>query len=672
MKKTIILSFIFCFVSFSNVWAGYFDEFFPVQTSMIYNFDIAESKSFLNVIKDSNLDRIYNELMLCLNKKLSIDLIKDLKEISICFLEVKTNYLFAENLTPFVFINGNFKSKDTWLSIIEDIAGQEGKISTISFNGEEKTVFTAGKVQFIFLNDSILFIGVNGSSELLEKGKIFFRKAPQLLTKVSKMANTYLYFKKDFISRIPIASELFADTKSFDSVAVYIKDNKINFMTYIRDIRLIDEKISILNNSIYNFKKRYTEILEQEKMWLNNAPLSDFIKISKIIYSDALFKKVIDNIKLSTSFNFIIVSLPLENYIKEHVFIFFIDSIVSDLYFKLNDGVFKACSNNIFQILNAVTIYKEKEEENEEEEKVEDDDNDNDRDENENYTSRRLVESVAKSNNNGRFSMIFGLKTLLDNGLLVVEPLKPDPDCEYVFYHDSQFHQLKLVCMKHSFISKFKTVFGGIFRENYNPVGFERNLSKKIIIDSRNCYFYQKEISDSVEKYNKNHDSKMSKLDINTLLESGYLKKSVFNTNKICEYYSEGDLTTDDGCVSCKIHGPESYKIIMEEKIENMRTIRQINFSNVDYEAISEKDIEEIQNCSYNIKMINHEISRYNKAKNTVKITTDFNNSEISDLINKKLTYESNDEYISECKYYIEGDITNNGRVACKKHGYLK
>ena len=92
--------------------------------------------------------------MLRLNEKLSIDLIKDLKEISICFTNVKVGFVSIGIPAPLVFINGNFKSKDAWLSFIKslskDITGQEGKISSISIKGEEKTVFTAGKIQFIF------------------------------------------------------------------------------------------------------------------------------------------------------------------------------------------------------------------------------------------------------------------------------------------------------------------------------------------------------------------------------------------------------------------------------------------------------------------------------------------------------------------------------------------
>jgi hypothetical protein len=672
MKKSIFLLFIFCLISFSNVWAGSFDEYFPIQTNMIVNLDMAECKSYLDVIKDSKLDETYNEVMLCLNKKLSIDLTKDLKEISICFLKVRMGFLNIENSVPFIFINGNFKSKDSWSSIIKstalEITGQEVKNTNISINGEEKTVFTAGNIQFIFLNDSVLFIGVNGSSELLKKGEISFKKSPQHLTKVSEMAKSYLYFSKDLIWRIPVVSELFADTKTFDSVSIYIKDNKINIMTYVKDIRSIDEKINNLNDRIIKFKERYTKIFEEEKKWLKEAPLSEFIKISKIIYSDALFKKVIDNIKLSNSMNFIIVSLPLENYIKEHVFLFFINSMISDLYFKLNSGVFQACSANISQLTRALEAYKEM------------DNSDlyhsssifNKKDDDEYYTTRRLKEKVTKPNPSGRSMMILDTKTLLDNNCLEVEPLKPDPDCEYVLYREYELDRVNVLCMKHSFMQRFRHSFGDIFRDGYMPYAFKINQTKKEVIEARNCYYYQKEISDSVEKYNKSHDKKMSKLDINALIESGCLKKSVSDSKTNCEYYSEGDLTTDEACISCIIHGPESYKIDLEDKIGKKWKIRQINFSKVDCDTVSENDFKEIENCSFSIRMYTGGIYRYNQTKDSEKITTDLNDSVISELINKKFIWERDNKDNPECKYYIEGDFTNNGQVACKKHGYLR
>lgn len=679
MKKTIILLFIFSLISFSNVRAGSFDEFFPVQTSMIFNFDIAESKAYLDIAKNSMLNKSYNEVMLYLDKKLSVDFAKDLKEISICLIKVRMGFLSIENSVPFIFINGNFKSKEAWSSIIKAIAKetsrQEAEISSISINGEEKTVITAGNIQFIFLNDSVLFIGFNGSSELLKKGSISFTRTPQILTKVRKKANSYIFVNKDFVWRLPVVSELFASNKNSESVAVYFKDNNINFMTYVKDVRIIDEKIDDLKNSINKFKERYTDIFEKEKMWLKQAPLSEFIKISKTIYSDALFKKVIDNIKVSSNFNFVIVSLPLENYIKEHVFIFFLNNIISDLYLKFNEGVYQVCSANTSQLLKSVNAYNRNDNSDlyRHFSFIKDKKYDNDEDNtDEYYSNRRLKERITKPNISGRTTMILDVKTLLDNDCLMVEPVKPDPDCEYVLYRTSRFENLMVVCLKHSFISRFKPSFGKIFRENYIPGGFEINLNRKNVIDARNCYLYQKEISDSIEKYNKNHDSKMSKLDINALIESGCLKKNDYDSKINCEYYSEGDLTTDEGCISCITHGPESYKIGLGEKIEKKWRIRQINFSKIDYDNISEEDLREIENCCFNIRMINGGIYRNNQMKDSVKITTELNDSVINDLIDKKLIWKRDIESTPECSYYIEGDMNNNGRVACKKHGYLK
>ncbi len=164
----------------------------------------------------------------------------------------------------------------------------------------------------------------------------------------------------------------------------------------------------------------------------------------------------------------------------------------------------------------------------------------------------------------------------------------------------------------------------------------------------------------------------MSKLDINALIESVFLKKNDYDSKINCEYYSEGDLTTDEECISCRTHGPESYKIGFDKKIEKKWRIRQINFSKIDYDTISEEDLREIENFCFNIRMINGGIYRNNQMKDSVKITTELNDSIINDLIDKKLIWKRDIESTPECSYYIEGNMTNNGRVACKKHGYLK
>ena len=82
-----------------------------------------------------------------------------------------------------------------------------------------------------------------------------------------------------------------------------------------------------------------------------------------------------------------------------------------------------------------------------------------------------------------------------------------------------------------------------------------------------------------------------------------------------------------------------------------------------------------IENLKNIIELIKDLSINYNfkKSKDYYrKITTDLNDSVISELLSKKFIWERDNKYNPECKYYIEGDFTNNGRVACKKHGYLK
>ena len=135
-----------------------------------------------------------------------------------------------------------------------------------------------------------------------------------------------------------------------------------------------------------------------------------------------------------------------------------------------------------------------------------------------------------------------------------------------------------------------------------------------------------------------------------------------------CDYYSEGDLSSDEGCIYCKIHGPESYKIGNEQSIADAITLRNIKLSKVDFDKVDRKEIKKIKRCNFNLGMITGAIIRNNEKENSIKIATDLN---IADMLEKKMIWGDPKKNNPDCEYYIEGDMTKEGHVACKKHGYI-
>ena len=127
-----------------------------------------------------------------------------------------------------------------------------------------------------------------------------------------------------------------------------------------------------------------------------------------------------------------------------------------------------------------------------------------------------------------------------------------------------------------------------------------------------------------------------------------------------CEYYSEGDLSTKDGYISCKFHGPESQPI--KEKDTNIRFPQKPNIINNNPEKTCFSNIRVITGA---IEMFNMDIPDNSPKRITSKI-------DFQALINGNYLKKEPDKPTSECEYYIEGNITKDGKVVCKKHGSIK
>lgn len=656
----------------SKVWGNPFTEFYPEQNSIILNFDLAESKEYLNWAKNSMMDKTFNEVLKCLNEKISVDLSNDLKAISISFIKVKMGFLSIENSVPFIFLSGNFKSKENWMALIKSLAKdtteQEPKISNISVNGKDITIVSAGTLQYFFLNDSTIFIGTDGTSTLLDKKEITFTKAPESLIKVSKFSKSYMYIEKDYIRRTPLIAFLFGKSEKYSSLSVYIKEKVINFIINIDDSKLVREEAKLLEDEINKFSDKYAEHFEKSKKYLTKIPLNHFLSVSKEMYSDALFKKLVDNLKIAPKENYVLVTLPYDDFLMKHAIINFINIGLYGLYENLNKDIFKACKANREELSKAIDLYNTNGESNWRLK-----DRLNEEKEDSNPSHRRIKEIITEPNKNGRTTMVLDIPTLYERGCLSIYPLKPDPDCEYVVKQaDYNIISHNVVCLKHSFINKVDLSFGSCFVDyNYSyNMGYETFESdKNSVIKANFCYLKQKNIYEAIKKFNDSHDNQMTKLNLSTLIESGMLNKDSIKTINNCEYFSLGDLSTDEGFIYCKTHGIESFKLGMESKIKDFNDFIKINFSKIDSKLVALDDISTITSCARNIDFITMVVNRENRQEDGVKTTSELN---LKEIVEKKKIHINPFVTNPECEYYIEGDMTKNGHVACKKHGTLK
>lgn len=69
------------------------------------------------------------------------------------------------------------------------------------------------------------------------------------------------------------------------------------------------------------------------------------------------------------------------------------------------------------------------------------------------------------------------------------------------------------------------------------------------------CFSNMRVLQGAVEMYNMDNSADMTNLDIQKLIKGGYLKTAPKGPEPECEYYSKGDLSSNDGKIACKKHG---------------------------------------------------------------------------------------------------------------------
>ena len=135
------------------------------------------------------------------------------------------------------------------------------------------------------------------------------------------------------------------------------------------------------------------------------------------------------------------------------------------------------------------------------------------------------------------FTTNFDINKLVKGKYLIDTPEKPTPSCEYVVDNN------QIICKYHGNLAKI----GQLIQKKSNELGIKPDYKKICIMNVR-------KIMGAVEMYNLDHTEMMSKLNLDKLVENGYLKTIPKGPERECEYFSVGDLTKN-GHIECKKHG---------------------------------------------------------------------------------------------------------------------
>ena len=241
--------------------------------------------------------------------------------------------------------------------------------------------------------------------------------------------------------------------------------------------------------------------------------------------------------------------------------------------------------------------------------------------------------AIRSDSSKERMDDSFNIDELLESKCLRKELKKTNPKCEY-YIDGTEFGDKDRKIMACKFHGNIKTLekeknkLMEKMADLQRAEAIKRENQKKEILN--NCISISNQIKQGVESFNKaNPSNPMSSLNINKLVEGGYLSSNPKGPEENCQYSSSGDLT-QDGEIGCLIHGTSS--------------------------------IIQASSCFQNIKNIALAIQMYNLSE-MEPITTNF---DINKLVKGKYLATLPEKPTPSCEYVVD-----NNQIVCKYHGTL-
>lgn len=311
MKK-IWLLFTFIFVT-NLVFA---DCFFEGSTFLLLNLEIDKAKELLGLTEDETSEsEAFDEVVSHLKERYSIDIEKDIKQISIYMFPGTRNndYLFA--------ISGNFdteKIQNTVKNVMESEKWRYQKIEDFEFCGNKyKTLRAEDFINIFFYNKNTIIVCFDS----IQKNKsIKISETPDSINVFSQTNKNYLYLSKDIM---PIFQQWLGITdmglEKANSVFCLLNAEKLNIEIDFDDSATSKEVFDKINNiskeQIEKFKQNFDTSLEKIKKEISDSKegftINTSILIMETLYycknSDFInhldIKQVEKSIKISCDFN---------------------------------------------------------------------------------------------------------------------------------------------------------------------------------------------------------------------------------------------------------------------------------------------------------------------------------------------------------------------------------
>ena len=608
MKYFIVL---FAFIFIANfVYADCFID----GSSYFLTLEQDKIKEILSLTaNETSESELYKEVVSDIKERFSIDIDNDIKQI--------TFYSFTD-IDSILVINGTFDTeiiKNKIKNLSESEKWRFHQFADFELGGNKYQALRINENNNFIFYDKNTLIFCRKSAE--KNNSIKISETPDSINNIKKIYNNFLFITKNEISLLKyLEKTIDLDLGKANYTLLYLKDNQLCLEADYKDSSIANEAINKINN-----------VLTEEQKENLNQNIKSFLESEK--NESYKYNKDFPNILL-------VLFDSTYSYCKSDLF--------SYLKFSQSENIVKITCD-FDPILSIVTTIG--------------------------YPSfffpetKKLLNKIHQKSSprlpRTNYSEIF--KTLyVDNLQKDMDELKIKmKSCNFVdvtrfgiilYFHSKAKETIDLI---ENSLSKDENTDS--FKNNYNigdlfkfinfiyfsvSICAENEDSEYIDFAALQDKKHQKEcfkIQQAFDMYNMDNTTMMDSPDIPLLVKKHYLKEEdVLNNN--CEYYAVGDISKN-GYISCKTHG--SYQ--KRQPIPAQPKVFYQFTPNKNYQ----KECFKIQQAFDMYNMDNSELMTYPDIP----------------LLIKKHYLKEGTTINNNCEYYIDGDLSKNGYISCKKHG---
>lgn len=610
MKKLLIITYI-CLCGVSSVFADTINDYYAQSSLATFCISTKEARDFFNNSQNSKYIEAYNAVSASVKKHYGVDM-ENVTHFGAFVLPS-----FGE-LSFVAFLTGKLPDVNSWSSVVkafvEDKEGfDEAEKFEMPFGDKTISVFAFGDFVFLPVSNELMLVTKINVFKQIRGNKIKFDKASENFKKLIESGKSFFIADKnwlDMLNKINQNAFSFMKATSKDSYIVWLNEclgdiKKVDFVDFTatndsaimrlnfvnpEDVEVIKKGIEKkLKEKSDTYKKSFEGFCDSNKhydvYYFTNRIPGSFFKLKAEQYIER-FK--IDYEKNSVSFTF-----DYTKHLKQVEFFLALYNHLTAMFDSVDSGPRNLCLSNQDSLKSAVDKYNQE-------------------------------HNIAMS--------VINIPLLVKLGYLRA-PIEKG-QCEWVLFKDLGFtwpghrDSYSICCLKHG----RKMPWGG------------EHLSKRDILNQSECYKNQTELQLALFKYNRSDDGIMQELDIEKLIEKGFLDKTVVKPEKNCEYFINHEVGKN-GCVQCKKHVP---------------VFNQISLNTAEIASDKSK-------CFTKQKELMEAINKYNSEKGTPMDKPDYYELEREKYIKSSWPYTM--KSFTLCDICCEGNLTNGGYIYCKYHG---